>query len=492
MEPVPRIVAVLATAAVLTAGCRTTGPGGGAGPTISAPPAFSQSDTPLHPTPASAGDPYTPGDGNGGYHVEHYGLNLRITPGDNVRELDATAELTSVATGDLTSFDLDLTGLTVASVQVNGAPAAYTRQGQELTVTPATPLAKGVRFSTSVAYHGTPQAIHEPTLGTYGWIRTRDGIFTADQPSGAQTWFPCNDHPSDKASYDFTVTVPSGLQVVANGEPVTGLGGGVHSASPMARNSTITSHWRETEPMATYLATVDVGHFQIKTGRTPGGIPIIVAVDPTVAGVGLDDLYARTAEITDAWVKLFGPYPFDSTGAIYDNALVNFALETQTRPVFGDYPLDPTILAHELAHEWFGDSVSVTKWQDIWLNEGFATYFEWTWGERLGGKSVQQQYDERYGLVGDPRWQIEPGNPGKDKMFDGFAVYDRAAMTLQALRTRVGDNKFFAIVRAWAAERRGGNGTTPEFVATAERISGMQLGPLFQAWLYGTTRPTNW
>jgi aminopeptidase N len=505
----PRIAAAAVTVALFGASGCTVGGGTSPSASASAGPAGSalpQATATLDPSESSAGDLYTPGDGNGGYDVQHYGLKLAIDPADQVKALDGTTEITARATKDLSRFDLDLTGLNVASIAVDGTPAQYERRGSELVITPARPLAKDAKFTVSVAYSGTPQPVNDPLLGKYGWIRTSDGVFVACQPSGAHTWFPANDHPSDKATFDFDITVPKGLTVIANGEPVDGplvSGSPGGTATPVAsqtpaiataslRRETTTSHWRVKDPMATYLATVDIGDFDVKTGRTPGGVPIIVAVDPSVGSVNVADVYAETAEITDAWAKLFGPYPFTSTGAIVDNADVGFALETQTRPVFGGFGAPPDILAHELAHEWFGDSVTVTKWQDIWLNEGFATYAEWTWGERSGGPTVQSKYDDLYRLVNDPHWLKPPGDPGRKDMFDQFAVYDRAAMTLHALRRRVGDDTFWAILRTWAKEHRHANGTTQQFISTAERVSGMKLDTLFQVWLYGRTRPTNW
>ncbi|MGI8330638.1 M1 family metallopeptidase [Actinomadura scrupuli] len=495
----PGIAAAATAVALIGSGCTS----GGTSPTASPPTVSAAPQTPanLDVSESSAGDLYTPGDGNGGYDVQHYGLKLTVNPADQARALDGTAQITARATRDLSRFDLDLTGLTIGSVSVDGAPARYERQNSELVVTPAKPLVKDATFTVSVAYSGTPQPVNDPLLGRYGWIRTPDGVFVACQPSGAHTWFPANDHPSDKATFDFEITAPKELTVIANGEPVgglpTGTGRPAATESPTIttaalRRDMATSHWQVKDPMATYLATIDIGNFLVKSGRTSGGVPIIVAVDPSIGTVNVEDVYAKTAEITDAWTKLFGPYPFGSTGAIVDNADVAFALETQSRPVFSGFGAQPEIIAHELAHEWFGDSVSVTKWQDIWLNEGFATYAEWTWGERSGGATVQRRYDDRYRLVNDPRWQKPPGDPGRKDMFDQFAVYDRAAMTLHALRKRVGDDKFWSILRTWAKEHRHANGTTPEFIATAERVSGANLDALFQAWLYGKTRPTRW
>ncbi|MFI0351528.1 M1 family metallopeptidase [Actinomadura sp. 9N407] len=481
-------------------------------------------DTPL-PTAngpagkASIGDPYVPGNGNGGYDVQHYGLRLTITPGGS-KELDGTADITAVATERLTAFNLDLTELDVSQVKVNGTVTPHRREDEELVVNPAKPLAKGAKFTVSVKYAGTPEPVQDPVLGRYGWIRTPDGVFVACQPSGAHTWFPGNDHPSDKATFDFTVTVPQGLTAIANGEPGSTIPGsgtpdggtvppndappGTETSGPAvvpasnhgtSNNGTAqkkaaqtTTTWRVKQPMSTYLASVSVGRFQVKTGKTPGGITNITAVDPSVGGMQLEAFYAKNSEITDEFVKMFGPYPFDSTGGTVDNAQVNFALETQTRPVYGGFGASESIVAHELAHQWFGDSVGVTRWQDIWLNEGFATYSEWMWNEKSGDQSVKEQFDSAYQENSRELWDVPPGNPGRANMF-GRTVYDRGAMTLHALRTKVGDAKFFEILKTWTKEHKHGSATTQQFIDTSERVSGQQLDDFFKAWVYERGRP---
>ncbi|WP_019630013.1 M1 family metallopeptidase [Actinomadura atramentaria] len=457
----------------------------------------------------SVGDPYTPGDGNGGYDVQHYKLTLNITPGA-AKELDATAEITAKATERMNRFDLDLTGLDVSAVTVDGAPARNVRDGSELVISPAKPLEKGATFVTTVKYSGTPRAVRDPVLGTYGWVRTSDGVFVACQPSGAHTWFPSNDHPSDKATFEFVITVPEGLTALANGEPttpVTSSGGGTPGLPQQPggeptppgdgpgvvpagfRRGPTTTTWKVTDPMQTYLATVDVGRFQVRTGKTPGGIPVITAVDPTVPSADLSAFHALNAAVTDEWSKRFGPYPFTSTGGIIDNASVGFALETQTRPVYGSFELQQSIVAHELAHQWFGDSVGLTRWQDIWLNEGFATYAEWMWNEKAGGPTVQRQFENVYGAVGASElWDVPPGNPGRTRMFDR-SVYDRGAATLHALRLKIGDEAFFRLLRTWAQDHRHGSATTAQFTATAEKISGKDLDGFFKSWLYERGRP---
>ncbi|WP_245974122.1 M1 family metallopeptidase [Thermomonospora umbrina] len=457
--------------------------------------------------PDSAGDTYVPGDGNTGYDVQHYKLNLDIRPGQ-ATELTGVAEITAKATKPLTRFNLDLSGLTVAEVKVDGAVARHERQASELIVAPAKPLAKDAAFTVAVRYSGTPRPVAKPPLGTYGWVRTTDGVFVACQPSGAHTWYPSNDHPSDKATFEFQVTVPPGLTAIANGEPVGELPGGSGGQSPtvpgpggtgapsgggvigVARRAAAPITWRVKEPMAPYLATVNVGRFDVRDGTSPGGVKVITAVDPTVDNTDINAFHAKNMQITDEFVKLFGPYPFSSSGGLVDNANVGFALETQTRPVYGSFGADEGIVAHELAHMWFGDSVSVTQWKDIWLNEGFATYAEWIWSERATGVTPQQAFDELYAQEGNGAlWDIPTGSPGRTNMFSSDAVYNRGAMTLHALRKKVGDAKFFEILKKWTQTYRHSNATTQQFIAIVEEVSGQQLDDFFQAWLYSRGRP---
>ncbi|HSL08334.1 MAG TPA: M1 family aminopeptidase, partial [Pseudonocardiaceae bacterium] len=182
-------------------------------------------------------------------------------------------------------------------------------------------------------------------------------------------------------------------------------------------------------------------------------------------------------------------------GVVPDAPTMGFALETQTRPVYAPVFFDGDenvrVVVHELAHQWFGDSVSVRHWRDIWLNEGFATYAEWLYSERTGGPSAQQTAVQRYArLPADADfWRIPPGDPGAARVLDG-PVYSRGAMALQALRVAVGDEDFFTALRTWVTERRGGNGSVADFLAVVERVSGEQVDDVAQAWLFSSTRPS--
>ncbi|WP_055550451.1 M1 family metallopeptidase [Streptomyces sp. NBRC 110028] len=423
------------------------------------------------------GDPYFPRAGNGGYHVAHYGLTLGFDPAS--RHLTGKAILTARATQRLDRFDLDFKGLRITGLTVDRARAAYKRSGQELVVTPRRALHKGQGFRVTVTYRGRPAPVTDPDGSPDGWIPTDDGAFVAGEPQGAMTWFPADNHPLDKSSYDITITVPKGRAAISNGVLL----------GRSTRKGKTTFRWRQTEPMAAYLATATVGKFEVKQYRTRSGIKVYDAVDPREATAAAPVL-KKLPSVLEWESKLFGPYPYRAAGSIVDHARhVGYALETQTRPVYGSAP-DLGTLVHENAHQWFGDSVSLTSWKDIWLNEGFASYAEWLYEEQHGGASAQESFDDLYATpAGDPLWAFPPGNPGSGAKIFGRPVYDRGAMALHALRTAVGDRVFFRVLRAWAVQHRHGHGTTAQFQRLAERQSGKDLGPLFSKWLYAQGKP---
>jgi aminopeptidase N len=440
--------------------------------------ATASATTGFTPGAATAGDSYLPLAGDGGYLASHYALNLDYVPGTG--RLTATSTMAARATQNLSRFDVDLRGLTVSKVTVDGVDAGFTRHGRKLAITPRTGLPADTTFSVTVTYHGIPGPAENGPLGTYGWVRTPAGAVVTSEPDGASTWFPVNDTPRDKASYNIAVTVPNGLTVLANG---------VRTSVTTGRTTT-TSTWLEDRPMASYLATVAIGRFVVRSGSTRAGIPIITGVDPTVTKHST--IYERTATATDWEARIFGRYPFSSTGGIIASPGLGYALETQTRPVYAGFEPDTVTLVHELAHQWFGDSVTLGQWKDIWLNEGFATFTEWLWTERHGGQSAAAHFSDLYHQPGNsPTFDVPPGDPGVAQLF-GPAVYDRGAMTLQALRARVGDQAFFAILHDWASRYRYRTVTTADFVSLADEVSGRNLDGFFRTWLYTKGKPTSW
>ena len=437
------------------------------------------------PGTAGAGDPYFPDMGNGGYDATHYDLALSYDPVS--KKLTGTARISARAIQNLSRYNLDFQGpLTISELTVNGRPASFTRAGaQELVVTPAQGLRTGGDFTTTVSYSGVPTKVDDPALGLSGWLATDDGAVTLNQPIGAATWFPVNDTPRDKATYSYAITVPGNLTALANGEPM--------GTTP--RGDTTTYRWAMRQPMSSELAMVAIGRYKVTSGRTPSGLTNITAIDPQLvtAPAQAADFHDRTADIVDWQQTIFGRYPFASIGGVADEVGVGYALETQGRPVY-DRPtpgVNPSggLIAHELAHQWYGDSVTPASWKDIWLNEGFATYAEWLFSERSGGATAQRLFDETYAQPpGAEVWRPVMADPGRDNIFHE-TVYDRGAMTLHMVRKAIGDDAFFTLLRRWPAEHRYGNVTTADFIAFVERLAGTDLGPLFQAWAFTAGKP---
>ncbi|WP_171107169.1 M1 family metallopeptidase [Streptomyces sp. Z423-1] len=445
------------------------------------------SSTGVERAPGGSGlrDPYFPKAGNGGYDVTHYDLNLSYTP--DTRHVTARTTITARATQDLSAFNLDLQGLNVETVTVDGTTARWNRAGQELTVRPRDDLAEDRTFRVTVRYSGTPATITDPDGSEEGWLPTDDGALALGQPVGSMAWYPGNHHPSDKATYALTVTVPEGLRAVSNGELRT----------ERTTGGRTTTTWHTAQPMASYLTTLAVGRYEISRTVTPDRLPVYTAVDPTEAAASRKVL-ARIPEVL-AWAEdLFGPYPFTSTGAIVDRpGDASYALETQTRPVFPGAP-DIELLVHELAHEWYGNSVTPKSWRDMWLNEGFATYAEWLWQEDHGGDTAQRIFDElydgtHYAVPEDNKavWSFPPAHPPDAAHLSGDPVYDRGAMVLHKIRqTLADDTAFRALLRGWSTTYRHANASTADFTTYVEqRAPDKDFDGVWEEWLYGEGRP---
>ena len=395
-----------------------------------------------------AGDAYFPYAGNGGFDVRHYDLDLTYTPPAAAPapiegHLDAVATLDLVATQDLDRFNLDLRGLDVTSVAVNGKPAAEvappsagaTVEGAaywqvqddaarvwELTVQPRPKLKSGEHASVVIEYDGTTTRPRDIEGALYGWVTTRDGAMVVGEPEGTMTWIPVSDHPTDKATYEFAITVPEGKVAVANG---------LQSQPSATANGWTTWYWDAPDAQASYLATATIGDFDLTT-QNAGGLPIVNAVDRKLTAGNRTTTTASLAQqpaMITFFTQQFGPYPFGSYGAIVDDDSVGYALETQTRPVYSRVASEGTV-AHELAHQWFGNAVSPQRWQDIWLNEGWATYCSWLWTEQRGGATAQQRFNSVMARPASQSfWNLAIADPGPLGLFAG-PVYDRGAATL--------------------------------------------------------------
>ncbi len=428
---------------------------------------------------AGIGDAYFPQDGNGGIDVQRY--EIHDTYRFRSRRLSGWTRLTIIATEPLTSFNLDLL-LPVTGVRIDGRRVEHHRpDDHELTITPSEPLAAGRTFDVVVRYVGHPGRISWE--GESGWVASSTEVVAVGEPHMATWWFPANDHPLDKALMDISISVPRGKVVVAGGERV----------GRVVTGAFATTRWRSTEPMAPYLAFFAAGPFAVERGAHRG-LPWTTAVSRAVPARDFRRsrrLMRHSARLT-AWLETqLGDYPFASTGGVTTSLTPPFALETQTRPVYPVLaPGAGPVLVHELAHQWFGNSVSVAGWRDMWLNEGAATFMEVRYGETRGRVAatrwLQQQYDDHRDDAAF--WQVRLDDPGVARLFD-HAVYVRGAMLLQALRGVVGEQDFWRLLRRWVAQHAGGNASTEDFVAMAGEVTGEDLGDFFAAWLGGSGRP---
>ncbi|WP_330271444.1 M1 family metallopeptidase [Lentzea sp. NBC_00516] len=418
---------------------------------------------------AGAGDPYYPTDGNSGYDVTLYDLAITYDPG--AKQLDGVASVTATATSDLSRFNLDLKGLKVSEVKVGGQPAKFAQEGDhELVITPAAPLAKGKPFTAVIAYGGKPTTIDDASLGRSGWqVSSTGGAFAAGQPHSATTWFPANDTPRDKSALKIAARVPDGWTAISNGleGPVTRDGGWT------------TFNWSEETPLATYLATVAIDKFEVVRSQLPNGTPVLDAYAPGTSAAK-KPIQAQGPEVLAYLETKFGPYPQRAAGSIWVADQIGFSLETQTRPIYAAWA-DLETVVHENAHQWFGDSVSITSWADICLNECLASYAQWLWLEKEG-----TDLDQRYREGVEQRrerssfWAPKLYDMGKGNEFRG--VYDKGLMGMHALRKTVGDDVFFKALQSWTAKHRDGNATWPEFEDHFKQASGQPLDGFFKAW----------
>jgi aminopeptidase N len=432
------------------------------------------------------GDSFYPNFGNGGYDTSHYTLDIHIKDIAS-SELEAITTIEAIATQELSRFNLDFAGFEITSIMVNKEAAEFERKGQELTIIPAQVISKDENFIVIVEYHGIPKPMISKALPfPTGWTVYENGIFVLSEPDGSASYYPVNDHPLDKATYTIIVTVPEPWEVAANGV--------LQSETKNGGSTTYTFTVRD--PMASYLTTINVNDFNVETMTSPAGFPIRNYYAASLPD-GINEPFARQGEMLDYFSELFGPYPFEVYGSLVMDTDFGAALENQTMSIYGmdmidldDIEYTEYVVAHELAHQWFGNSVSVADWSDIWLNEGFATYSEGLWIESDYGKEGLDEWATyTYEEVNDfPAFYPPPGSPAPNNLFNG-GVYLRGGLTLHALRLEVGDDAFFEILRTYYDRYKFGNATTDDFIAVAEEISGQDLSDFFDAWLYDEQLP---
>lgn len=475
----------------------------------------------FEPGARSLGDPLLPQIGNGGYDALKYDIELEVTPANRFR--GAVTTIKARATQNLSELSLDFQDLAVREVRVDGRRARFAQvdatprlstdpavtQPKKLVVTPKDGIRRGDKFELQVDYSGSqPQLFTDPDLSSEGWIpacydgaggeRVCDSNFVVGEPMGSQAWFPSNNYPTDKARFDTTVTVPGGQ---------TAFGVGELRKRKTNRDGTVTWSWSEDDPTATYLVTASNGNFNYSESslRANGRqIPNYNAIDPSGTPeqqATIATALGRTQAMMDFLSERYGPYPFDSNGALVDNAPdVGYALEVQGKSHYSSLNVSQGTVAHEISHQWFGNSVTLERWNDIWFNEGWARLSQWDWqfADGTSPLSAKQQFDANYASGPESKWATSPTGLGGDpaNLFATFPTYTRGGMTLEGYRQIIGEQRFFAFARSIQRRYAYGNIGTREFIREAVDWSGFRgakqrlLNEYFEQWLYGTVKPT--
>ncbi|MFC5661638.1 M1 family metallopeptidase [Kitasatospora misakiensis] len=439
----------------------------------------SPAQSPQPPQPVTPPDPYFPNSGDPRYRVHRYELALDYRPGPN--RLGGTARLSAVAVTALNEFALDLAEFRIGRVLVDGKAARYTHRAGKLRVRPAKALPAGAAFTVEVHYTGNPRPVRSP-WGGLGWEELTDGALVASQPVGAPSWFPCNDRPADKATYQIAVTTPSPYTVVVGGRLLTRTTG----------SSSTTWVYEQSAPTSTYLVTVSIGHYRPVALAEHPEVPQTGFVPERLAGSFATD-FGRQPRMMAYFGEVFGPYPFGEYTVVLADEELDVPVEAQGVATFGTNHLGggwerERLIAHELAHQWFGNSVSIRDWSHIWLNEGLAKYAEWLWSERAGGPSAAARAGYAHRLLAGRPQDLRLAAPGRKLMFDD-RLYQRGGLVVHALRLTLGDAAFFRMLKDWAGFHRHGVVTTADFLAHAARYARTPLEGLFEAWLWRPELP---
>ncbi|MFF5447206.1 M1 family metallopeptidase [Streptomyces sp. NPDC012888] len=427
-------------------------------------------------------DPYFPANGDPRYHVHRYELALEYRPVPN--RLAGTARLSAIAgRAPLTEFQLNLADFRIGRITVDGRTPYYVHRGGRLRVRPAKPLPAGAAFTVEVNWSGNPRPVRSP-WGGIGWEELTDGALVASQPVGAPSWYPCNDRPADKASYHISVNTPSAYTVVTGGRLLT----------RTTRASTTTWVYEQPAPTPSYLVGLSIGAHRTVLLGDPGlgGVPQSAHVPPHLLDRFSRD-FARQPAMMRLFEELFGPYPFGEYAVVVADEQLDVPVEAQGLSLFGANHVDGAggserLIAHELAHQWFGNSVTIADWRHIWLNEGFAKYAEWLWSERSGGRSAHELAVLAHRLLTGLPQDLRLADPGRKLMFDD-RLYERGGLAVHAIRCALGERAFFPMLRDWTTLHRHGVVTTPALTAHITRYAPAPVDDLLKAWLYEPSLP---
>lgn len=438
----------------------------------------------------SGGERLFPGLGNGGYDVRSYDVAYDFRPGQP--KMAASVDLVAAATQKLSSFSLDAVARQVSAVSVNGVPAGFQLDNarEKLVVTPRRALRDGLPFRVKIAYVADrtlePKSLAFPEQDHFDhWTDTDSGFSLMGQPDRSHLFFPMNDVPSDKARMTWRVTVPKGLQAAANGT--------LKAQWTVGDRTTYVFSTRD--PIPTHVAQLAVGRFTQTTGRGPHGLPLRSFVDTPKAAAAK----ARVALIPSQlrWIEqqTGSRYPFETYGVLGVGGVTGYALESATLSMFNaDYLTDPVdqgtgTMVHELTHQYFGNAVSVRKWDDMWLSEGHAVYYTGRYRADQGETTMDEFMKDVYAFEREHRAQYGPPGRPADLIDVLAGTNTGGAFFLYDLGNLVGPTTFRAIEHTFFERFRGRSASTQDYIAVANEVSGRDLTAYVNAWIYGKTTP---
>jgi aminopeptidase N len=404
---------------------------------------------------------------------------------------DAVVDVIADVDTSVRQMALDAAGFTVDSVQIDGDDAPFQQRGDELII--ELPADSDRRVNATITYSAAPDEAFSAAGLPAGWFQTDGGSYVLNEPDGARRWLPSNDHPSDKAAWRFEITVPDGVTVSANGDLVQAGGVGV----PWI--------WQMSEEMPTYLVHLVIGDYDVVDGGVLSSVDgddiELTHLVPAGERAEFQRFIDETPQQFDFFEERFGPYPLEEYGLAFVDSIPGLAMETQGRSLFsqldfqasglgGDRAqinfLQHLLLAHELAHQWFGNAVSPATWSDIWLNESFATYAQYLWLDEIGLVDLNSEMSQL--LLERQTGDVATGTPTLESMF-GFESYDGGSVVVHALRLKVGDDAFFKLLAEWIGMNTGTSQSSDAFISVAQDLTGADLGEFFDAWLYATSLP---
>lgn len=424
-------------------------------------------------------DDYTKHHGSEQYTVEHYDLELKCKLASNLLEGKAVLHIRALV--DLDVVRLNLHGLRVLKATCQGKKLAASKRHHRIEVKLPAMLPAGEQVELALRYAGNP-GVDNGMWGEVGWEELTDGVLISGQPTGAATWFPCNDHPSHKSSYRFSITTDAGYRAVANGEQVS------YSRAASAD----TWVYEQREPIASYMATVQIGRYSEIPFDTEGHLLAyaVPGMDLAVRGA-----FAKQGEMAEVFERHFGPYPYASYKIVVVDDELEIPLEAAGLSIFGRNHLSldweaQRLIAHEFSHQWWGNSLTLKRWTDIWLHEGFACFSEWLYSESAGLLSLADRARAAWEKLEQSAQDLVIGAPGPELMFDD-RVYKRGALALFALLGEVGAEAFYAMLKEWVATHAHGHVDTAAFLAHAQGFAPgtLDVATLLEPWLYEQALP---